>query len=326
MSNLNTIFNTLRLGQTLRTELIKFAWNILSIKWYDLKVNIQVFESFLFSKKTKQKIFRYFKSIKKIKNLSEKFSVNSSFTYLFFKKIRIFEELNFIPFLVKNKQVFLLFHNIKRLRLFLIHLSQLNCFNWIIIELVLISLVELRKHKINLNLKKTKLNFQLQKINSFLYFKILGVLIENNLFFFVKKRIKVNISNIWQNKGWLFKLLFKDKFSLKLLFLSCIYNNTKMFSEFISLQLNKTKNHKIIIRKIILTIETFWKNPSNNLNGIQLRISGKLNGSMRKSKYHYAIGKTRFQSLSSLVNYSLSISYTKFGLISVKFWVMNRNT
>jgi hypothetical protein len=55
----------------------------------------------------------------------------------------------------------------------------------------------------------------------------------------------------------MFKFLFKDKFILKLLFLACIYNNTEIFSGFIALQLKKNKNHKKILRKITLGIETF---------------------------------------------------------------------
>ena len=129
MSNFTNIFNTLRLSQMLRSELIKFTWDILSIKWNKLEVNIQVFECFLFSKKTKQKIFRYFKSIKKIKNLSEKFSINSTFINLFLKKIKILEySLNFIPFLINNN-FSILFCNYKQLHNFSMLLTRLNYFN-----------------------------------------------------------------------------------------------------------------------------------------------------------------------------------------------------
>ena len=69
-SNFGNIFNTLRLEQGLRNELIKHKWDILSIKWNILEVNIQVYNSFAFSKKTKQKIFRYFQKVKSIKKLS----------------------------------------------------------------------------------------------------------------------------------------------------------------------------------------------------------------------------------------------------------------
>jgi ribosomal protein S3 len=56
-----------------------------------------------------------------------------------------------------------------------------------------------------------------------------------------------------------------------------------------------------------------------SLLGIQLRVSGKLDGRMRRSKYHYNVGKVQLQTLKIFLNYSLSISYTKYGIISIKF-------
>jgi len=56
-----------------------------------------------------------------------------------------------------------------------------------------------------------------------------------------------------------------------------------------------------------------------SLWGIQLRVAGKLDGRMRKSKYHYNIGKVQLQTFKTFLNYSMSISYTKFGIISIKF-------
>jgi hypothetical protein len=58
-----------------------------------------------------------------------------------------------------------------------------------------------KKFNINLKLKSKKLRFKLQKIHGFLYFKTLGIFIENNLHFFTKKIIKININNIWHNQG-----------------------------------------------------------------------------------------------------------------------------
>ena len=53
-------------------------------------------------------------------------------------------------------------------------------------------------------------------------------------------------------------------------------------------------------------------------NGFQLRVTGKLNGRMRKSKYQYSIGKVSLQTLQSIISYSMTVSYTKFGLLSNK--------
>lgn len=330
MSNFTNIFNNLRFENSLRSELIKYKWDILSIKWQKLEVNIQVYNSFAFSKKRKHFFFCYFKKVKNVKKLSEKFSINSSFINTLFKKIKILEvKWNTINLLVNNTNFFNLFRKFKQLRRTLKYLIYLNSFNWTNVNLLVVNMIQLQKNKVNFKtnwkLNNKKLSFQLQKINGFIYFKILSVFIENTIYFFTKKKIKINIINIWQNKGWMFRFLFKDKFVLKLLFLSCIYNNTKMFSGFIALQLKKNKNHKKILRKITLIIEIFWKNRNANLRGIQLRVTGKLNGSMRKSKYHYSIGKVQLQTFKTFLNYNMSISYTKFGIISTKFWLLHGN-
>jgi len=327
VSNFSNIFNTLRLNQALHSELIKYKWNILRIKWNNLEASIQVYDSFAFSKKTKQKIFRYFKAIKNVKKLSEKFSISVIFLSTIFKKIKFLEtKLNYIN--LKLSSINLLY-KLKQLQRILKFLISLNSFNWVKINLFIGNLLQLKNNKISFkshwNFKITNINFQLQKINGFLYFRILGISIGNILYFFTRKTIKIDISNIWQNQGWTFKFLFKDKFIFKLLFLSCFFKNTKLFSEFIALQLQKNKNHKKILRKITLIIENFWKNYIVNLIGIQLRITGKLNGSMRKSKYHYDIGKVQLQTLKIILSYSLSFSYTKFGIISTKFWILHGN-
>jgi small subunit ribosomal protein S3 len=80
-----------------------------------------------------------------------------------------------------------------------------------------------------------------------------------------------------------------------------------------------------VLRKITLIIENFWKSRNASLRGIQLRVTGKLNGSMRKSKYHYSIGKVQLQTFKTFLNYNLSISYTNFGIISIKFWILHGN-
>jgi len=55
---------------------------------------------------------------------------------------------------------------------------------------------------------------------------------------------------------------------------------------------------------------------------LQLRLTGKLSGKMRKSKYGYRIGKVQLHTIDSKVIYSSDLSYTKFGIISIKLWIL----
>jgi ribosomal protein S3 len=54
------------------------------------------------------------------------------------------------------------------------------------------------------------------------------------------------------------------------------------------------------------------------IKGLRVRIAGKLNGKMRRSKYSYQLGKVELQSLVCYLTYSISLSYTKFGVIATK--------
>lgn len=330
LSNLHKIFNSFRLEQALCSELVKRKWNILSIKWYSTEIIIQIYSNFSLSKNFKRNLFNYFKKLKSIKKFSEKFSINSVFIINMLKKIHVNKIKFKTNLLIQKTNVFsLLFKNWK-LKVITKILFHSNYFNWFQINSILSCCKEQLKQDFFLfyycNSKILLFN-KLQKINGFIYFKILSILIENTIFNVTKTHKDIHLINIWCNNGWIFKFLYKKKgvFLLQLLFLSCFYNNIKIFSEFIALQLKKNKNHKKILKQITLIIETFWKKKKINLRGIQLWVSGKLNGKMRKSKYHYTIGKVQLQTLKTFLNYNLAISYTKFGIISIKFWVLYGN-
>ena len=70
--------------------------------------------------------------------------------------------------------------------------------------------------------------------------------------------------------------------------------------------------------KKVIPLERLFFSNILKFKGFQLRVAGKLNGKMRKSKYHYKLGKTEFQVLNIYVAYSFFISYTKFGVLSLK--------
>jgi ribosomal protein S3 len=92
------------------------------------------------------------------------------------------------------------------------------------------------------------------------------------------------------------------------------------------MQLKIDKNHKRFLRKFILSLNKFWSGYKIGFLGIQIRIAGKLNGKMRKSKYQYRKGWLKLQTITNFLSYNLSISYTKFGILSVKVWILYENT
>jgi hypothetical protein len=110
----------------------------------------------------------------------------------------------------------------------------------------------------------------------------------------------------------------KQKQVLHTILLGSFYMNTSIISDYLSFLLVSTKNHKKILKIFLDIFEKLFFSNIIKLKGFQLRIAGKLGGKMRKSKYNYKLGKVQLRSLNFCLNYSLGLSYTKFGVISVK--------
>lgn len=85
------------------------------------------------------------------------------------------------------------------------------------------------------------------------------------------------------------------------------------------------KNHFVILRTFTEVLDIFFFSKlARSLSGVQLRLNGKLNGRMRRSKYHYKLGEVQLQKLQQMLTYHSGFSYTKFGVISIKLWLMKK--
>jgi len=147
-------------------------------------------------------------------------------------------------------------------------------------------------------------------------FIVLPFVFIHNIFFEKGITIPVRLSQR-------FKKSQESRFIFYLLLLSTQYNQSAMLSKYVANIIKKTKNHLMVIKKFINFVEFYFFKHIINFLGLQLRVTGKLGGKMRKSKYHYKLGKVCLQSLKIGLSYSCSISYTKFGLISVKIWLLH---
>lgn len=174
----------------------------------------------------------------------------------------------------------------------------------------------------SLNISRKK---KLRKISGLIAIRLFKFQLENIIFFICGRFLDIFINNVFFIKGLsvatrvgvrLKKLDFR--FVFYLLLLSSQYNQTKMISNYVASIIKGTKKHHMVLRNFVNLIEFFFFKNIICFLGIQLRVTGKLGGKMRKSKYHYKLGKVCLQTLRIGLNYSLSISYTKFGIISIK--------
>jgi len=59
-----------------------------------------------------------------------------------------------------------------------------------------------------------------------------------------------------------------------------------------------------------------------NFCGVFIQVSGKFQGILRKRKFQMSFGHTSFQSVTKQVDYNLQTSFTRFGVFSIKVWLL----
>jgi len=328
ISSSSKVFNINRIEKFIYNELQKYKLISLSLKWKKETIYIQTLSGWDISKYLKKKILLHYKKTRNIKNLAQQYNLNHYYLLDILNAMRVVYK-NFYK--QTNKfATFYIYKKKKKVSSFLNLLYQSNLFDWT----KLVKLVNYSNGKVNkiifydmkfVNSFSCSTFQKLKKINGLLYFKFLNVFIENIIFRWTNCNIKVNINNIWCNYGLIMNYTLNKDYFLRLLLLSCTYNNSIILSNYIAHQLKKNKKHKKILKNLTRVIWIFWKNIKIGLRGLQVKVSGKLDGKMRKSKYNYKIGKVQLQTLETFLNYSLAVSYTRFGVISIKLWIVHGN-
>jgi ribosomal protein S3 len=114
---------------------------------------------------------------------------------------------------------------------------------------------------------------------------------------------------------------FKKNFFLPVfntIIFSILYKNPKLITDYLAIQIKKDKKHKKILNDFILVLEKIFFSNVVKFKGFKLRLNGKLNGSMRKSRYQYSLGKIELHKINNYLTFDISLSYTKFGVIAIK--------
>jgi hypothetical protein len=165
----------------------------------------------------------------------------------------------------------------------------------------------------------------LRKINGFLKLALISKVLQHTLFLLTKKDIEIKINNVWLHKGGPRVPLFGDsinqivfRYNFFTLYLALLYKNSKLLADYLAECIKKDKQHRKILQKCTDAIEKIFFSKLLFLSGMQIRVTGKLGGKMRRSKYHYKLGTVQLQTLKHFVSYSCLPVYTKFGLISIK--------
>ena len=182
--------------------------------------------------------------------------------------------------------------------------------------------IKTKKQKTALFFNRKK---KLRKVSGFIGIRVFKLQLENIIFFVCGRFLDIVINPVFIVKGltittYLGSRIEKQgfRFVFYLLLLSTQYNESKLISNYLTDILKTTKKHYQVLKDFVSMLEFFFFNKTIQFRGLQIRATGKLGGKMRRSKYHYKLGKVCLQTLKIGLSYSLSISYTRFGIISIK--------
>jgi hypothetical protein len=230
-----------------------------------------------------------------------------------------------LSLMIKKYLILLLFIRVKRLLSLKFNLA---CF---LIQGVSFFTPKLFALKRNLRKYSSK-PLRLRKLNGFLKVKILSISLENLILTIRSYPIAVKLKNVFLSKGFKRVPLFgkpikKPEYRLKffIYFLSILYAESLLLAEYVVSLLRKGKKHRKTLQLFTRFFEKIIYSGAVKLRGIQLRVTGKLGGKMRKSKYHYKFGKVQLNTFKNHLSYSCLVAYTRFGIFSIKLWLLKLN-
>ena len=84
------------------------------------------------------------------------------------------------------------------------------------------------------------------------------------------------------------------------------------------------KRQKEFVEFIKSLFYYLFKFNSVGINGLKFSLKGRLNGALRKKKYHFSFGKVPLGKINAKINFSALQSETPYGTIGIKFWIYYR--
>ena len=154
---------------------------------------------------------------------------------------------------------------------------------------------------------------------------MLSIAVENLIFTFRSCPVEVKLKNVLLSKGVrrvpvFGKPIKKPEYRLKffIYFLSILYTESLLLAEYVVSLLMKGKQHRKTLQLFTRFFEKLVHSRAVKLRGLQLRVTGKLGGKMRKSKYHYKLGKIQLNTFKHHLSYCCLVAYTRFGNFSIK--------
>jgi hypothetical protein len=326
----------LRLENIIYVEVKRKKLEVFKISHVASKIYVFVYNLVLFDLRLQRQVIKYYQKVVNIKSVVQRFGLCERYIIHFLRTVNIAHVIiKNTMFIVSKYSVIILCSTKNSVLLFYIILRKwylgINFIKFYISIRVLLC------HNIN-NLfygtrrhlkKKKKLNRALKKISGLVFFNLFSVFMENIFFCLLGYFLKVNISNVLLLGGFRAETRYYNKFikqdfrfSFYTVLLSLLYCNSKLLANYLVAVIKKQKNHFKILKFFTDLVTFYFVRNLYYVAGIQIRVTGKLGGKMRRSKFHYKIGKVQLHTFKTVLSYNMSFSYTKFGIISVKIWLI----
>ena len=113
---------------------------------------------------------------------------------------------------------------------------------------------------------------------------------------------------------------FKEVINLYIILILKV-NTSRLFAEFIALQLCLLKKHNTFITFLKRSLILILSSKLARVKGLKLNLKGRLNGASRARTKNIIIGKVPLQTLDQEVDHSCATAYTTNGTIGVKVWI-----
>lgn len=137
-----------------------------------------------------------------------------------------------------------------------------------------------------------------------------------------QEKVKFLKENLIKLKKYKQNDFFKE--GVNIMFMSTTQQTSNLLAQFTATQLSKLKRHNFFLKFLKTTLTTFKSSKFSNLQGIKIKIKGRLNGAPRAKHKIITIGNgVPALTLNSNINYSESTSYTSNGTFGVKVWICN---
>lgn len=347
-----SITNRIQIENIILQEFKKRKLKVLYMNYLKKKISIYFYNGVYTDTTFKKKIIKYHKKKLDLQNTSENFGIKLKklrAILTFSKKIKTNKSIYFTSKLKikklkrahKNKkpQIFSIYFKVYILKILFTQITKLKwtlTFQfWRILNIFFknkgiffpINSRLISKIKYINQLKKTKgqilENLISSKLENIIFWKCLHLFEIEMLPIFSK--IGLYIGNIKKYSLKQYNIrIFRESYCSLILALN--YKKSDVLVQELCIALKKNKKHWLVLRQFVNRLQTYYNSRHFKIRGLQLRANGKLGGKMRKSKYHFKLGKVQLQTLKIQTTYSIGYSYTRFGIISLKIWVLYAKT